>query len=36
VVSKILAFVTLLTLFLPVRNQADVPQPESGAAQVLK
>jgi hypothetical protein len=32
VVSKILAFVTALTLFLPVRNQAGVREPRSGAA----
>jgi hypothetical protein len=36
VVSKILAFVTVLTLFLPVRDQASVPRPEHGAAQALK
>jgi hypothetical protein len=36
VVSKILAFVTALTLFLPVRNQADVRSPQAGAAQALK
>ena len=36
VVSKILAFVTALTLFLPVRNQASVPGPQAGAAQALK
>jgi hypothetical protein len=35
-VSKILAFVTLLTLFLPVRNQAVVRRPEDGAAQALR
>jgi hypothetical protein len=32
VVSKILAFVTALTLFLPVRNQAVVDEPRSSAA----
>jgi hypothetical protein len=36
VVSKILAFVTALTLFLPVRDQASVRVPEDGAAQALK
>jgi hypothetical protein len=32
VVSKILAFVTALTLFLPVRNPAVASEPRSGAA----
>lgn len=32
VVSKILAFVTALTLFLPVRNRAVAREPRSGAA----
>jgi hypothetical protein len=36
VVSKILAFVTVLTLFLPVRDQAVVRRPEDRAAQALK
>jgi hypothetical protein len=36
VVSKVLAFVTALTLFLPVRDQASVRVPEDGAAQALK
>jgi hypothetical protein len=36
VVSKILAFVTALTLFLPVRNQAGVRSPQAGAAPALK
>ena len=36
VVSKILAFVTALTLFLPLRDQASVRVPEDGAAQALK
>jgi hypothetical protein len=31
-VSKILAFATALTLFLPVRNQALAREPRSGAA----
>ena len=36
VVSKILAFVTALTLFLPVRTPAGVRGPQAGAAQALK
>ena len=32
VVSKILAFVTALTLFLPLRDRAGVPEPQRGAA----
>jgi hypothetical protein len=36
VVSKILAFVTVLTLFLPVRNQAAAPSAQTGAAPALK
>ena len=36
VVSKILAFVTALTLFLPVRNQAVASSTQTGAAQPLK
>jgi hypothetical protein len=36
VVAKILAFVTALTLFLPVRNQAGVRGPQAGAAEALK
>jgi len=36
VVAKVLAFVTALTLFLPVRAQASVPLPEDGAAQALR
>ncbi len=36
VVSKILAFVTALTLFLPVRDPASVRGPQAGAAQALK
>ena len=36
VVSKILAFVTALTLFLPVRNEVSAGSPQSGAAQVVK
>jgi hypothetical protein len=35
-VSKILAFGTALTLFLPVRNQAGVRSLQAGAAQALK
>ena len=36
VVSKILAFVTALTLFLPVRNRASASRPHAGAAQAIK
>ncbi len=36
VVSKILAFVTALTLFLPVRDQASVREPQAGATQAVK
>jgi hypothetical protein len=36
VVSKILAFVTVLTLFLPVRDQASASRPQAGAAQALR
>jgi hypothetical protein len=36
VVSKILAFVTALTLFLPLRDQATVPTPQAGAANALR
>ena len=36
VVSKILAFVTLLTLFLLPRDQVRVRGPETGAAQALR
>jgi len=36
VVAKILAFVTALTLFLPVRNQASASRPQAGAAQAIK
>ena len=36
VVSKILAFVTVLTLFLPPRRQASARGPQTGAAQALK
>jgi hypothetical protein len=36
VLSKILAFVTVLTLFLPVRNQAVAPGAQTSAAQALK
>ncbi len=36
VVSKILAFVTVLTLFLPPRDQASASRPRAGAAQALK
>jgi hypothetical protein len=36
VVSKILAFVTALTLFLPVRNRAVANSTQTGAAQALK
>jgi hypothetical protein len=36
VVSKILAFVTALTLFLPVRNRASVREPQAGAPQAIK
>jgi hypothetical protein len=36
VVSKILAFVTVLTLFLLPRRQAGVSGPQAGAAQALR
>jgi len=36
VVSKILAFVMVLTLFLPPRRQAGVDGPQAGAAQALR
>ncbi|MGO9220502.1 MAG: hypothetical protein ACLP5E_22495 [Streptosporangiaceae bacterium] len=36
VVSKILAFVTALTLFLPAGRQASVRRPQASAAQALK
>jgi hypothetical protein len=36
VVSKILAFVTALTLFLPVGHQASARRPQASAAQALK
>ncbi|MGH3122339.1 MAG: hypothetical protein ACRDND_15110, partial [Streptosporangiaceae bacterium] len=36
VVSKILAFVTGLTLFLPQRDRAAAPEPQAGAAQALR
>jgi hypothetical protein len=36
VVSKILAFVTALTLFLPLRDQATVQTPQAGAANALR
>jgi hypothetical protein len=36
VVSKILAFVTALTLFLPPRREASARGPQAGAAQALK
>ena len=36
VVSKILALVTALTLFLPLRDQAAVQTPQAGAANALR
>jgi hypothetical protein len=36
VVSKILAFVTALTLFLPARDQVTAAEPRAGAARALK
>ena len=36
IVSKLLAFATVLTLFLPVRDQASVREPQAGATQAVK